>query len=118
MAFSKKQEKALEESTRMLLGQQQPSPEDEDGPDWGVQMFKMICHISKDVGSMESSARSPSEIEGFLVECVDGSFIKNYVSHTLHSAPGAPDTFGLKIDNKALCEDLTLMAEEFSVAKA
>ena len=97
----------------MLLGQQQPSHEDEDGLGWGVQIFKMVCNISKDVGSMDSSAKSPSEIEGFLVERVDGGFIKNYVSHTLHSAPGAPDAFGLEIDHEALREDLTRMAKEF-----
>ena len=116
--FTREQEQVLDESTRQMLGQQQASPEDEDGLGWGVQIFKMISYISLDVGFMDSSARSPSDIEGFLVERVDSGFLKNYVSHTFRSALGAPDTIGMEIDNQTLCEDLTRMAKEFCISEA
>ena len=117
MKFSRKQQQALDESTRLLLGPTQaPLPENEFGRRVGVGLFKMVGDISQNVGLMDSSKRSPAEVEVYLVQCVNGGLVKDFISHPHDPALGASDSIRLEILIDPLRAHLTHLAKEMCEA--
>ena len=117
-SLTREQEQALDEVARILMGPKLNSTlPDEIGDDWGVAIAKMILSISNQVWLANPTANSPALIALHLDSYMSVSRLKDHIGHPVDLATGAPDRLRLEIVSDKLCQDLTLIAEEFQSAR-
>jgi hypothetical protein len=108
------QQQALDEAARILTGPKLNSTlPDENGDDWGVAIAKMILSISNQVWLANPTANSPALIALHLDSYVDVSRLKDFISHPVDLATGAPNLLRFEILSDKLREYLARIAEEF-----
>jgi hypothetical protein len=117
-SLTEEQEQALDEVARILMGPKLNSTlPDENGDDWGVAIAKMILSISNQVWLANPTANSPALIALHLDSYVDVSRLKDFISHPVDLATGAPNLLRLEILSDKLREYLARIAEEFQAAR-
>ena len=117
-SLTREQEQALDEMARILIGPKLNSTlPDENGDDWGVAVAKMILSISNQVWLANPTANSPALIALHLDPYVDVSRLKDFISHPVDLATGAPNLLRFEILSDKLREYLTRVAEEFQAIR-
>ena len=118
-SLTKEQEQALDEVARILMGPKLNSTlPDENGDDWGGAIANMILGISNRIWLANPTANSPALIALHLDSYMDVSRLKDFISHPIDLATGAPNLLRLEILSDKLREHLTLVAEEFQALRS
>ena len=113
--LTKEQEQALDEVARILTGPKLNStlPDKDGDDDWGAAIANIILRIGNQVWLANPKANSPALIALHLDSYMDVSRLDDFIGHPVDPATGAPNLLRLEILYDKLCEDLTLVAEEF-----
>ena len=117
--LTKEQEQALDEVAHILTGPKLNSTlPDKDGDDyWGAAIANIILRIGNQVWLANPKANSPALIALHLDSYMDASRLNDFIGHPVDPATGAPNLLRLEILHDKLCEDLTLVAEEFQAIR-